>query len=154
MDSPVTVYSFCPHSREFLGVDYAQKNQKGGGNIFPAFCVTYPPPPFKEGEEIPVLREDGRWEVVERTNNKKVTKEVIENAAKEINLEAMLLLSSTDWYVIRKLERGIDIPDRVSSYRKEVLRVAEEAKEELYRSEGKPLEYLHSLKLNWPEMKQ
>ena len=36
------------------------------------------------------------------------------------------LLSPTDWYVVRKFERDIDIPSDIVSYRNDVISVAEE----------------------------
>lgn len=36
------------------------------------------------------------------------------------------LLAPTDWYVIRKSERGIDIPDDVATYRANVISVCEQ----------------------------
>lgn len=39
------------------------------------------------------------------------------------------LLSQTDWYVVRKFERNIDIPADIASYRNDVISVAEEREE-------------------------
>lgn len=39
------------------------------------------------------------------------------------------LLSPTDWYVVRKFERNIDIPADIVSYRNDVISVAEEREE-------------------------
>ena len=43
---------------------------------------------------------------------------------------ANTLLAPTDWYVVRKLERDIEIPENIVSYRAEVLAVSD-AREEL-----------------------
>lgn len=39
------------------------------------------------------------------------------------------ILSYTDWYISRKVERGIDIPQEISSYRQEVLDTFEQHKQ-------------------------
>ncbi len=39
---------------------------------------------------------------------------------------ANTLLAPTDWYIIRQLERNIDIPENIASYRAEVLAVSEQ----------------------------
>ena len=38
---------------------------------------------------------------------------------------ANTLLAPTDWYIIRQLERGIDVPAEIASYRTEVLAVSD-----------------------------
>ena len=43
---------------------------------------------------------------------------------------ANTLLAPTDWYVIRQLERNIEVPENIASYRAEVLAVSD-AREEL-----------------------
>lgn len=45
---------------------------------------------------------------------------LIENSKK---LEAALYLNSTDWYIIRKLERDIDIPENITLKRLEAIGV-------------------------------
>lgn len=45
---------------------------------------------------------------------------LIENSKK---LEASLYLNSTDWYIIRKLERDIDIPENITLKRLEAIGV-------------------------------
>lgn len=44
----------------------------------------------------------------------------------ETKQTANTLLASTDWYIIRKLERNIDIPVDIASYRAAVIAVSEE----------------------------
>lgn len=48
------------------------------------------------------------------------------NQAKKIS---STVLSYTDWYISRKVERGIDIPQEISSYRQEVLDTFEQHKQ-------------------------
>ena len=58
-------------------------------------------------------------------------------------------LSSTDWYVTRKVERNIDIPPDISSYRAAVIQVSEER--ETLISSVTTVEELKDLVLpNWP----
>lgn len=44
----------------------------------------------------------------------------------DTNSIAYQLLESTDWYVLRKVERGIDIPEEVAEYRANVISICEQ----------------------------
>lgn len=44
----------------------------------------------------------------------------------DTNSIAYQLLESTDWYVLRKVERGIDIPEDVAEYRANVISICEQ----------------------------
>tara|TARA_S200002703_G_scaffold157304_2_gene164800 strand:+ start:954 stop:1265 length:312 start_codon:yes stop_codon:yes gene_type:complete len=48
------------------------------------------------------------------------------SAVDEFNKEAYKLLQSSDWYVIRKLEKNINIPAEISTYRDAVRTVCEQ----------------------------
>jgi hypothetical protein len=68
---------------------------------------------------------------------------------------ANTLLAPTDWYIIRKFERNIDIPENIATYRAAVITVADE-RETLISAvrtvaELKEL-YEVSVMPNWPSM--
>lgn len=71
----------------------------------------------KQLEDETVTSEDGRTYIQRglKTQHILQTKET-----------ANSLLSPTDWYVVRKFERNIDIPADIVSYRNDVILVAEE----------------------------
>lgn len=58
------------------------------------------------------------------------------------------LLSSTDWQVIRKAERGIDIDDTVKTFRASVVQACED--HEAYLLEQDDIEGLIAFKPEWP----
>jgi hypothetical protein len=75
---------------------------------------------FDEENEVftyPVIDGDFDQEDIDNLKDSKIT---------EIKLKSRDLLQPTDWYVIRKAERGIDIPDQIASYRLNVLNKLEE----------------------------
>lgn len=74
----------------------------------------------KQLEDETVTSEDGRTYIQRglKTQHILQTKET-----------ANSLLSPTDWYVVRKFERNIDIPADIVSYRNDVILVAEEREE-------------------------
>lgn len=52
--------------------------------------------------------------------------DLIDSGVNLIKQEAFKRLSSTDWYVTRKSEKGIDIPANISTYRDAVRTVCEQ----------------------------
>lgn len=75
---------------------------------------------FDEKNQIftyPVIDENFNIEDIDELKNSKIS---------EIKLKARDLLQPTDWYVTRKTERNIDIPEQIASYRLNVLNKLEE----------------------------
>jgi hypothetical protein len=75
---------------------------------------------FDEENQVftyPVIDENFSIEDIDELKNSKIS---------EIKLKARDLLQPTDWYVIRKAERNIDIPEQILSYRLSVLNKLEE----------------------------
>jgi hypothetical protein len=71
----------------------------------------------------------------------------------QIKQTANTLLTSTDWYLIRKLERNIDIPTNVISYRESVISFAQQTEELI--SSVKTVEELKEVlesQSNWPSL--
>lgn len=74
----------------------------------------------KQLEDETVTTEDGRTYIQTGLKTQHITQ------TKET---ANSLLSPTDWYVVRKFERNIDIPTDIVSYRNDVILVADEREE-------------------------
>ena len=74
----------------------------------------------KQLEDETVTTEDGRTYIQTGLKTQHITQ------TKET---ANSLLSPTDWYVVRKFERNIDIPANIVSYRNSVISVADEREE-------------------------
>ena len=75
---------------------------------------------YDDAQEVPsglTLMSDEEFKLL---NNPTKTPEQIEA---EIKAEAQAYLNSTDWYVTRKFERGIEIPSDVSTKRAEAIEV-------------------------------
>jgi hypothetical protein len=61
--------------------------------------------------------------------------ELKEHYISTFNIMANSILSKTDWYVIRKLERNIDIPQEISEFRSSVINNCNEICETIKASE-------------------
>jgi len=64
-------------------------------------------------------------EETDSEGNKSVTKGLKSNFISQIKQTAGSLLAQTDWYVIRKAERSIDIPSKVVTERAKIVAEAE-----------------------------
>jgi len=76
-----------------------------------------------EGNLIPKELDDE----IETTENGNITKTGLKTLHIKKNKEITnSLLLSTDWYIIRKFDRGIDIPNNISEYRSTVISVSQQ----------------------------
>lgn len=66
----------------------------------------------------------------------------------QIKKEAYSRLKAYDWYVIRKQEEGIPIPDPVSQYRSDVRETEDSASSAV--ENATTVEEVRSVDLNWP----
>lgn len=66
--------------------------------------------------DVPQVDEDDN-PVLDADGNQVIQKGLKTNFAKEQKTVAGQMLSSTDWYVTRKAETGVDVPADVSTYR-------------------------------------
>lgn len=73
------------------------------------YVVLQNPPSVNIDEYTNLNTETYEWEVL---------KKPLEPQWEEVRKKRSQLLTETDWYVIRFLERGIPIPDAVTTYRK------------------------------------
>ena len=56
-------------------------------------------------------------EAMEDTDERLVTKGLKSTKIKEVNYTAGMILANTDWYITRKVEREIDIPEKIVTHR-------------------------------------
>ena len=63
---------------------------------------------------------DGKGAMVD-TTERLITKGLKSNHIARVNHNANITLAQTDWYVIRKAERSVDIPADVATYRAAVI---------------------------------
>ena len=78
-------------------------------------------------EDVEEIDEDGNplyvqvWnpetEAMENTDERLVTKGLKSTKIAEVNHTAGTILANTDWYVTRKIEREVDIPENVVTHR-------------------------------------
>lgn len=80
-----------------------------------------------------------------------VTKGLKSNFISQVKTTAGSILAQTDWMVIRKAERNIDIPSSVATYRASVVAKATELETSI--SAVTTVEQLASLDLSFPEVK-
>lgn len=77
--------------------------------------------PIVDEEGEPVLDEDGEPTYNVTTENTYKIDELKSDKKKAVNEEAGRLLKPTDWYVIRKSERDIDIPTDIATERADII---------------------------------
>jgi hypothetical protein len=90
---------------------------------------------------------DGKPAMVDSTE-RLVTKGLKSNFISQVKTTAGTILAQTDWMVIRKVERNVDIPSAVVTYRASV--VAKAAELETAISEFTTVEQLIALDLSFP----
>lgn len=74
-----------------------------------------------------------------------------EQHIKQTKQNASALLTSTDWYIIRKLERNIDIPINIIEYRESIISFTQQTEDLI--SNAKTVEELKEVlesRSNWP----
>jgi len=77
--------------------------------------------PILDDDGDPVLDEDGEPTYTVTTENTYKIDELKSDKKKAVNEEAGRLLKPTDWYVIRKSERNVDIPSDVVTERADII---------------------------------
>ena len=81
--------------------------------------------PIVDEDGEPVLDEDGEPTYNVTTENTYKIDELKSDKKKAVNEEAGRLLKPTDWYVIRKSERNIDIPTDIATERADIITKAD-----------------------------
>ena len=71
----------------------------------------------KNGNPLYVQVYNPETEAMEDTDERLVTKGLKSTKIKEVNYTAGMILANTDWYIIRKVEREIDIPEKIVTHR-------------------------------------
>lgn len=79
----------------------------------------------EQGNPLWVQEYNPLTETMQNTNVRLVTKGLKSQWIAQVKATAGSLLSNTDWYVIRKAERSIDIPAGVETYRAAVVSEAD-----------------------------
>jgi len=75
----------------------------------------------QDGNPLYVQEYNPLTETMQNTTKRLVTKGLKSQWTAQVKATAGSLLASTDWYIIRKAERNIDIPESVQSYRTAVV---------------------------------
>ena len=83
------------------------------------------------------------------TTERLVTKGLKSNEIAAVKAAAGSLLASTDWMIIRKVERNVDVPASVTAYRAAV--VAEADRLEAAIAGAADVDALAAIKANWPK---
>ena len=102
----------------------------------------------KQLEDEPAVDADGE-PVLGADGQPVITKGLKSNMIAQVKSTAGSLLSQTDWMVIRKAERNVDIPASVAAYRAAVVAAADA--NEAAISACTTVEELAALQLNWPQ---
>jgi hypothetical protein len=75
----------------------------------------------ENGNHLYVQEYNPLTETMQNTTKRLVTKGLKSQWTAQVKATAGSLLAQTDWYIIRKAERNIDIPESVQSYRTAVV---------------------------------
>jgi hypothetical protein len=75
----------------------------------------------KDGNPLYVQVYNKETEQMENTAERLVTKGLKSTHIARVNHNANITLAQTDWYVIRKAERSVDIPADIATYRAAVI---------------------------------
>jgi hypothetical protein len=75
----------------------------------------------QDGNPLYVQEYNPLTETMQNTSKRLVTKGLKSQWTAQVKATAGSLLAGTDWYIIRKAERNIDIPESVQSYRTAVV---------------------------------
>jgi hypothetical protein len=90
---------------------------------------------------------DGKPAMVDSTE-RLVTKGLKSNFISQVKTTAGSILAQTDWMVIRKAERNVDIPSSVATYRASIVAKADELEESIFAVTT--VEQLIALDLSFP----
>ncbi len=99
-------------------------------------------------QEYDPTANDGKGGMV-NTTQRLVTKGLKSNHTAQVKAAAGSLLAQTDWMVIRKIERNVDIPAAVATYRAAV--IAEANRLEAAIAAVADVDALAAVKANWPK---
>jgi hypothetical protein len=99
-------------------------------------------------QEYDPTANDGKGGMV-NTTQRLVTKGLKSNKIADVKAAAGSLLAQTDWMVIRKVERNVDIPAAVATYRAAV--IAEADRLEAAIAAVADVDALAAVKANWPK---
>jgi len=102
----------------------------------------------EDGKPIYVQKWNPVTEKMENTTKRLVTKGLKSNFIAQVKHTAGTILAQTDWMVIRKAERNVDIPASVVAYRAEVVAKADELEAAI--SAVTTVEELAALNLSFP----
>lgn len=103
----------------------------------------------QDGNPMFVQVYNEQTEDMENTTERLVTKGLKSTETAAVKAAAGSLLASTDWMVIRKVERNVDIPASVTAYRAAV--VAEADRLETAIAGAADVDALAAIKANWPK---
>ncbi len=99
-------------------------------------------------QEYDPTANDGKGGMV-NTTQRLVTKGLKSNKIADVKAAAGSLLAQTDWMVIRKVERNVDIPAAVATYRAAV--IAEADRLEAAIAAVADVDALAAVRANWPK---
>jgi hypothetical protein len=114
--------------------DHEESDQNGN----PMFVQEYDP-----------TANDGKGAMV-NTTERLVTKGLKSTETAAVKSAAGSLLASTDWMIIRKVERNVDVPAAVATYRAAV--IAEASRLETAIAGAANVDALAAIKTNWPKV--
>ena len=99
-------------------------------------------------QEYDPTANDGKGAMV-NTTERLVTKGLKSTETAAVKTAAGSLLASTDWMIIRKVERNVDVPAAVATYRAAV--IAEASRLETAIAGAANVDALAAIKANWPK---
>lgn len=99
-------------------------------------------------QEYDPTANDGKGAMV-NTTERLVTKGLKSTETAAVKTAAGSLLASTDWMIIRKVERNVDVPAAVATYRAAV--IAEASRLETAIAGVANVDALAAIKANWPK---
>jgi len=102
----------------------------------------------QDGSPMWVQKYDSLTESMVDTDKQLVTKGLKSNLISQVKVAAGSILAQTDWMVIRKAERSIDIPEAIVSYRNSVITTADSLEASITAATS--VEELAAISLSFP----
>lgn len=110
-------------------------------------------PEFKEdGSPLYVQKYNPVTEKMEDTDKQVITKGLKSNFVAQIKANAGSILAQSDWMVIRKAERDVDLPTAIADYRASIISKADELEAKI--KAVKSVEDLAALDLSFPSLEK
>jgi hypothetical protein len=110
-------------------------------------------PEFKQdGTPLYVQKYNPVTEQMEDTNKQVITKGLKSNFISQVKATAGSILAQSDWMVIRKAERDVDLPTVMADYRASIVSKADELEAKI--KAVKSVEELASLDLSFPSLEK